>query len=426
MRNPAVWDVAIVGAGTAGSAAAFHCARLGLSTICVDRHPNHHGGAHWINGVPGWMFTEAGLVLPTGKELVGDREPFHLFAGTGPERIVVSDHDLLDVDMGLLVERLQALALAAGAVFRGRVRIQELTDEGLVTDGATIRAKWYVDASGMTGVRLLKQPIVAATDICSAAQEVRTVTDLRAAQDFFAEYEVPTGETLSFSAVAGGFSIVNARLAGDQVALLTGSIPANGHPSGQRLLNEFVATHPWVGEKISGGHRALPLSRSHDRLADDRVALLGDAACQVFPAHGSGIGPGLVAARTLAEELAGGGSPHSYAVFWMRKWGGLLAAADQFRRFSQGLDVATLARLMSSGLISSESVGRVLEERPPSLSLETFSDLSVGALREPLLAAQLGPVFARSAALAVLYAQYPSASVALPAWIRAVNAIAAN
>ncbi|MEI8081245.1 MAG: FAD-binding protein, partial [Actinomycetes bacterium] len=283
MTNPSEWDVAIAGAGTAGSAAALHCARLGLSTLCLDSNPHHQAGAHWQNAVPGWMFKEAGLARPTGPELIGGGEPFHLFAGKGPTNITINGLDLLDVDMSRLVSRLQRLAIEKGAQFRGSTRIHGLTDDGLVTDTETVKARWYVDASGMTGARLLDQPRVSPGDICSAAQEVRTVTNMTDARRFFAKCGAVAGEAVAFTAVAGGFSTINARLDGDRIALLTGSIPANGHPSGRRMMNDFVAAQPWIGDRVSGGHRAIPLRRPYDRLANDRVALIGDAACQVYP-----------------------------------------------------------------------------------------------------------------------------------------------
>jgi flavin-dependent dehydrogenase len=425
MTNPTEWDVAIAGAGTAGSAAALHCARLGLSTICLDNNAHHQAGAHWQNAVPGWMFKEAGLARPADQELIGGGEPFHLFAGTGSTSITINGLDLLDVDMARLVARLQRLAIDKGAQFRGSTRIRGLSEDGLVTDNGVVKARWYVDASGMTGARLLDQPRVKPGDICSAAQEVRTVADMAEARRFFAKRGAVAGEAVAFTAIAGGFSTLNVRMDGDQVALLTGSIPANGHPSGQRMMSEFAAAQPWIGRKVSGGHRAIPLRRPYDRLANDRVALIGDAACQVYPAHGSGIGPGLIAARVLAEELGGGGSAHSYEVRWMRQWGPTLVSADQFRRYSETLDARTLARLLSSGLINASTAGRALAERLPAPSVGAARLMAIGAVREPILAAKLGQVLARSSALVALYSQYPSQPAALPAWSRAVAVAAA-
>ena len=67
---------------------------------------------------------------------------------------------------------------------------------------------------------------------------------------------------------------------------------------------------------------------------------MGDAACQVFPAHGSGIGMGLIAGRMLADAVADAVDPGDEQVLWgyqaafQHEFGGLLAAFDAFRRMS--------------------------------------------------------------------------------------------
>lgn len=161
--------------------------------------------------------------------------------------------------------------------------------------------------------------------------------DRQAAEAFFEARGVPVGETLCFTGVAGGYSIVNVSLHGDELGVLTGSIPHLGLPSGRQLLDRFAAEHPWVGERIFGGNRAIPLTPPHARLAEGPVALLGDSASRIFAAHGSGIGGQLVAAALLARTLAAGGSPEDWGRAWQRQHGGLFAGAALFARFSRGL-----------------------------------------------------------------------------------------
>jgi hypothetical protein len=241
--------------------------------------------------------------------------------------------------------------MAAGAVLRGEVSVLGRDDDRLATSAGPMHARWIIDASGVAGARLLAQPTVKRQHLCAAAQEVREVTDRAAAEAFFARNGVATGEVLGLIGVAGGYSVLNLRLhhGGATMGILTGSIPSLGFPSGKTLLDEFVRDHAWVGQRVFGGSGAIPLCRAHDRLADDRVALLGDAACQVFPAHGSGVGAGLLAARLLADTLAGGGSLRDYEVAWQRRHGGLFAFFDVFRRWNQNVDGETSAGRSASG-----------------------------------------------------------------------------
>lgn len=411
-------DVAIVGAGTAGAAAAALCARAGLSTLCVDRQPLAGAGARWINGVPGWSFDEAGIERPLGEELYGAGHAFHLVSGWGPERIVMTDHDLLEVDMRHLVARLQRMAGDAGARLLGGVRVGAFDGQELETSAGSIRARWFVDASGLGGARLLGQPRVFRGDLCAAAQEVRAVTDLVAARAFFAQHSVRPGDTLCFTGIAGGYSIVNLRLDGDRIGLLTGSIPAEGHRSGRQLLDDFVEQHPFIGQRQFGGSRAVPLRRPLDRLATDRVALIGDAACQVFSAHGSGIGAGMVAARMLADALSAHGDPRAYAVAWQRRYGGLFAAYDVFRRFSQTLGPGDLERLVASGLLDEAAARAGLLQRLPALEVATLGRRLRALARERGLARRLAGVGARMAAAGVLYSRYPRDPARLERWAR--------
>jgi flavin-dependent dehydrogenase len=414
-------DVAVVGAGTAGAASAAFCAAAGLRTLCVDRGPLERAGARWVNGVPAWAFDQAGLAPPSGDERRGGDIPFHLIAGWGPRRLLIEDHGVLEVDMRHLVSRLQRLARERGACLAGEIAVTGVSDAGLETASGPVRARWVIDAGGLAGPRLLGQPKVAPRDLCAAAQQVREVTDPGVARAFFEAHGVAPGEVLCFTGVAGGYSIVNVRIDGDAVSLLTGTIPADGHASGKALLEKFVREQPWIGRQLFGGARAVPLRRPFDRLTDGRVALLGDAGCQVFPAHGSGIAAGILAARVLADALAETGDLHDYAVRWQRTWGGLMASYDLFRRFSQRLEAAELERLMARGVMDADTVRYGMMQVHPQLP--PLADLlgKLAALAsEPALSARLLGVLGRMAAARALYARYPRDPRRQPAWSRRI------
>jgi flavin-dependent dehydrogenase len=424
LQLPPEVDVAIVGAGTAGAAAAALCAEKGLRVVCVDRVPLSRAGAAWVNGVPAWAFGAARVAAPAGDELRSEPLPVHLVAGWGPRRIVIRDHGVLEVDMRLLVARLQRLARERGAVLAGDTQVRAVDERGLDTSRGRVAARWIVDASGLAGARLLAQPRVAATDLCAAAQEVRRVRDRGAAAAFCARHGVGEGEVLCHAGIAGGFSVLNVRVHDDTVSILTGSIPADGHPSGKAILDRFVAEQPWIGEAVFGGSRAIPLARPFDRLTDGRVILLGDAASQVFPAHGSGIGAHLVAARVLADALAARRGPWAYARAWMRRFGGLFASYDLFRRFSQRLTVAELDELMAHGLLDADTARFGMAQEHPRLALRTLPGKLGGLARSPGLGGRMAAVIARMLAVRALYARYPDAPEGLPAWSRAAQRIA--
>jgi menaquinone-9 beta-reductase len=363
--------------------------------------------------VPSWCFAEVGLPAPAGEELRAADHVFHLVIGWGPRRLSLRGHGLLEVDMRRLVERLQARARAAGAELRGEAAVTGFDGSRLSLGAETIEARWFVDASGLTGARLLRQGAVDRNSLCAAAQWEHEVADREGARAWLERQQAREGETLCFTSVAGGYSIVSVRVEAPDAAgvstigLLTGSIPAQGHPSGQRLVDDFVEAHPWIGARRSGGSRAVPLGRSLDVLAEGNVALLGDAAVQMFSASGSGIAAGLLAARLLADTLAAGEGPEAYGVRWQRRYGGTYAAYDVFRRFSQGLAIEEVTELLEAGLLDESTTLAALRQELPRLALAQLPGRLRGLLRSPRLAAKLTPVLARMIAAQGLYRSYP-------------------
>jgi flavin-dependent dehydrogenase len=417
------YDVAVVGAGSAGAAAALQGARRGLRVVCLEQRPLEAAGARWVNGIALWVFEAAGVARPVAPVLRGAAVPAHLVAGFGPERVVIQGHEMVEVDMRLFVACLQEEAATAGATFLGETRVLGWDGERLATSRGPIRTRFVVDASGQAGARLLGCPPVPGEHLCVAAQEVRRIRDAASARAFFARYEVPWGHTVSFAGIAGGFSTLHLRADGDEVGLLAGSVPSLGYPSGGALLERFASEQPWLGERLFGGGRAIPLRRPYDRLARGRVAALGDAACQVFSPTGCGVGAGLLAARLLAEALADGRGVAGYEADWHHQYGGLFGAVDLFRRFSQSLTLPETARLMQSGLLDPAPAADSLSQRLPRLRPAVLARLLRAAPRAPALALRMTRVLTRMAAVQALYRLYPQDPARQRAWSRRVAAV---
>lgn len=427
----------IVGAGASGAACAAFLAEAGLRVVCLERRPLGEAGARWVNGVPRAAFARAGVAVSEGDEHRGGPDPFHVVVadalGSGaplerPAALTIREHDVIHVDMRLLVARLQARAQRAGAELRQGVVVHGWRGDGsLETSDGPISARFFVDASGLTGARLLGQAAVPRVELCAAAQEVRDIVDPEAARRFLARVGAQPGESIGFLGVAGGYSVLNVHVAHDlrTVGVLTGSLPALGFPSGKAILEHFAAAHSWVGAAHFGGSAAIPLRRPYDRLADERVALLGDAGCQVFPAHGSGVGAGLIAARLLADVISSGRSLRDYEVAWQREHGALMASFDVMRRFSQALDGAQVARMMHLGLAEPGLMQAGLNQELPRVSLLALAKLGPSMLRalriDPVLGKSLLAAGARSRLVHALYARYPRDVRYLPSWSRAVD-----
>lgn len=411
-------DTIVVGGGTAGAAAAAALAEIGREVTLVESGPLDKAGARWVNGLPKGELDAWDLPLPEPER----PEPFHLIAGWGPERLTVQEPAIVDHDMRWLVRALQDKARAAGAELRAEQRVERIEpgrDEVRLTlrGGQELRARFVVDAGGMggPGPRIPCPP----ERICVAAQQVRGLDSLSQAQDWLEQHQAKPGETLSFAGVAGGYSIVNARIDLEPepvISLLTGSIPALGHPSGVALLKDFVERHAWIGEEHFGGARPIPLTAPEPVVGQGRIARIGDAARQVFATHGSGIAQGLRAARLLARTLADGGGAWEYNVRFQREAGAVLASSAAVAAWTATLTTEQVREMVVSGLLHPALVAEGLAQEPPSLDPRRLPSLLASAAQKPLIAARMAPTLFAAAKLQRMHHRYPSTPERVPAW----------
>ncbi len=425
------FDVVVVGAGTAGAWAASQFANAGRRVALVERKALHDAGAHWVNGVAPWMLQQAGVSALEGAEDRGVADAFIMASFEGAGRVEMRPAPLRHVDMRHLSRRIQESAVAAGVHIFDQTVSGHLTCENgrpvaLDTAGEhgdrRLEARLFVDASGMAGV-LRRQvpafqrwcPPIARGDICSAAQQVHAVADPDGAEAWMAQHRVHPGETLSFVSVAGGFSTLGVYVGKGYgyVEVLTGTVPTAGVPTGKVLADRFVRANPWVGERVFGGAGAIPLRRAWDRLAVPGLALVGDAACQVFPGHGSGVGPGLVAANHLAHAARSYDDPGCLDATWryqanyQRDIGAVCAAYGVFRRMTQGFSSADSAAVLTAGLLTETMAAAALRQQMAMPKPLDLVQTIAGLARQPRLAAQLAPAAFRMQAVHALYRRYP-------------------
>ena len=418
-------DLIVCGAGSAGAALAWMAASRGLRVLVLERRTLDRAGASWINDVPGWMFDTARIARPAGEELIATHA-ITLVAGFDVDapRLTIRPKDFLGVDMRRLVDRLQESAMRAGAELRGGEHVQQIdhrAGEVVVTTGrGKFTARTLVDASGLTGIEALGKMHGTVRDVCAAAQEIYRIRDAREASAFFDRYRASEGDVTVFTGVAGGYSIVNVRRHDDRVFLLTGSVPADGVPSGKQLLDDFVGAHKWIGERERGGARAIPLSYARPTLVRGRLAAIGDAASQVFSAHGSGVGAGLVAARMVDDALARG-DLGSYQRAWQKRYGLLFATNDLFRRLTQSLAPEELRAMIGEGVLGASTLEAELAQRFPPID-RSLLEAGRGLRKHPVLARKLVRVTAKIAQIAALYALVPEEGAKQDAWAERVHA----
>lgn len=446
-------DVIVVGAGTAGANVAGQLARRGLAVVVVERRAFDDGGAHWHNGVPPWMFDRAGVTRPEPPEIDGSTGRRHLIAADGT-RVVTVTNPILSVDMSALGNRLRAEARDAGVRIVEHAadpvvgvrdgRCTSLTVKGSL-DGAarercTIRAGLVVDASGLRGVVRRASPALDAwcptvrgPDLCSAGDHRFTVADRAGAEAFLARFGAEPGDGVVEVGTDGGFSTRSIQVSTDlgQASVLVGCLADGRSSTAPRMLADLRNREPWLGEPIHSGVGVIPLRRPYARFTAPGVALVGDAACQVFPGHGSGIGIGLIAGTMLAERVADASDPGDEHILWgyqadfHRTYGGLLIAFDGLRRMSTALGTSGVTELAHAGLMRPRLTVATLEQRQGTPSLGDLLPMVSGLSKHPRLAAAVVPRMVRNQVAASTAARYPASpdERRLARWDRRVAAL---
>lgn len=442
-------DVCIVGAGTTGANLAYQLARRGRSVIVVERRSLDDGGAQWVNGVLPWQFRRAQLDPPIPPERFVDKRATHLVGPEWERNITLTPGPIERARMSLLGRRLRALATAAGATFVDRANDLEFrfalgrpTSVSLRCDGGplTIDAALFVDASGRAAV--VRHAVghfedwcddLGPDELCLAGDYHFDVADPDGARSFLAAVGAAPGDHVNRIGRNGGWSTESYRVAADlaSVDLLIGAVAAQAPGPLPELFDAVLAEQPWIGERTGGGSGLIPLRRPYARLTAPGAALVGDAACQVFCAHGSGVGMGLMAGTMLAEAVATAADPGDPAALWTyqhrfhRTYGPRLVAYDLFRRLSTGLGTEGVRRLLDAGVMSASSTAAAMDQRwetPSPLELARHVRRLSG---DPQLAAFVGPAMARIVAAQRLAAATPKAPDlrALDRWRRRIDAL---
>jgi geranylgeranyl reductase family protein len=273
-------DVLVVGAGPAGSSAAYRLADAGASVMLVDR-------ARFPRDKPcgGGLTGRAVRELPCDVSAVVEERVSEVELRVGrratvrsaPEPLVwMTQRRRLDL---LLAEQ----AAARGADFRDGFKVERLDD---------VQADVVLVAAGANG---------------GLARELADGISYGVALEGNAPYPHPRYRgraVLEFGAVPGGYGWVFAK--GDHVNVGVGGWESEG-PQLRSHLARLCAEHGIEFGSLASlrGHR-LPMRRSIGAFATDRVAAIGDAAGLVDPLTGDGMYEALLSGRLAAEAILEG------------------------------------------------------------------------------------------------------------------------
>jgi geranylgeranyl reductase family protein len=348
--------VIVVGAGTAGSITAKTAAKAGLKVCLIDSKKSEEIGDKVCGDAIGkHHFDTLKLAYPKGEELRTKIAGVKIHSPDMNSIFQITGEKLYGfiLNRRSFGQRLLHDAIDAGStLFDSSIVTEPVLKEGFVTgviakDTRTtsktqLQGKVVVDASGFMAVLRKKLPPqigvdldVENQDVEACHREIRELKGLDVNPEFceiFLDMTVaPAGYYWIFPE---GENRVNVGL---------GVAMSEGFPSPKSQLYEKVLSKPmFEGSKVvTQGTWYVPTRRPLDCMAGNGILAVGDAACQVNPIHGGGMGPsmmgGTIAGQTIVEAVENGDVSRrglwQYNVKYMRVYGAKQAGLDIFRLF---------------------------------------------------------------------------------------------
>jgi geranylgeranyl reductase family protein len=286
------FDVAVIGAGPAGSTAAYRLARAGARVLLVDK-------AAFPRDKPcgGGVTGRAARLLPFSIDPVVEDRAYALelrlgyrsrFVRRSTEPIAyMTQRRLLD---GFLLDK----AAEAGADVRDGVTVGDLRPDGLAVDGEEVDARIVIGADGCNGTAARALGLGGAVVHCVALEGNVGLARVRP--------ERYRGRMLlELGTVSGGYGWIFAK--GDHLNVGVCGWRSEG-PRLRDHLTRLCDAHGIDADAVEAlrGYR-LPMLRGELSVARGTAALVGDAAALVDPFTGDGIYEAVLSA-TLAADAA--------------------------------------------------------------------------------------------------------------------------
>ena len=379
------YDVVVAGAGPAGSAAARECARLGLSTLCLEEHGTIGYPVQCAGLLSTAAFAECGLSSErsilnkvTGARVISESSELLIDAKT--TKAVVVDRGTLDRDMA-------EAAANAGAEFRLRTAVYDVRKKSVFTRGVNgheeIGFDILIAADGprstiarLSGLERARTYLAGIQADMPGACDPRYVEIYPDASPEFFGWSIPTGPGRIRVGMCGRTQVM------DRFAAFAKKFGTN--------TSHFVTG-------------TLPLGVMKQTYKN-RTLFVGDAAGFPKPTSGGGIYTGIrsarhaaaVAARACEEGIFTDAFLADYEHRWQGDFGRELDLGYRLFEMRQKMSAKDIDALVQA--LNTPAILRTIEEygdmdRPGALVKRLLVNPAILRLVKPLVQAGLNTLF---------------------------------
>lgn len=451
MKDQADFQVVIAGAGPGGALLARQLASAGVSVAVYELKKEGTLGHNWSDAVEKTALAAAGFEMPViengrykGSLVKKSEDDDNLFEPHRMDRLEIRFPDLsgatrtavdfryITTDRRWLGKMLAGQAIAAGAKIFYQHRadgligdtngpLEQIQVRGLrVTDTQTgtttdVRADVVVDAAGylsllrasLSGAPALNRQF-SGGDLAYACRTIRRLDTSRASADDLVDH-------YRYGAFKGYFWT---HLHHDDSVDVGGGVKeAPGRVDPMAIIKEMIAERPSItDEELGGGGGIVLVGKSPWTLAASGFAAVGDAAGQVIPTTGCGVGGAmtgaLLAADAIRAALKKGACTLENLWPYNRNWfagrGSHLAALSAVKEILQDLSHDEISFLMRKDIMSGEMLTPTINGVFEEPDLPTMIRTLVNGLTRPLLLMKLNRATTLGKKIYAHYRDYPA------------------
>lgn len=424
-------DVIVVGAGPGGCIAARDLALKGIKVGLFDAASLQNLGPKIAIEIENSIFKKVGVKLPSPEETPYHPRNIRTFTSDGKPGYTVSQSPSVAVYLEKFVQRLAKDAIEAGAkYFEKHKAVSPIVECGQVVGvefrvgrkKKIVHAPLVIDASGYAAALVSKLGPEFGFDFTDDSEDI-----VEAANYLHSIHLEKAGQAIKKGLCGdeqiwirfgkgGAYSTEMYYLSlSEKKAYILIGVKDPYRKDVPDKIKAFKEEQGYYGKRICGGLGKIRIRRALPRLVADGFMVVGEAACQVIPAHGSGAASAMWAAHLAANVVASTIKtrtpttadlwPYSYQ--YMSGRGRVLAVYDATRLIITELTGDQICSLLEAGVIGEAEFINAAIPRLPRFEMRLIPHQLVGIAKNPFVIKKLLKVAVYQEAVKRLYAKYP-------------------